>query len=61
MERNFYCPICGALQKKVLLEESDNHFVCDGCGEVTGANWIRLAGERKLCLDCWKGYDRFCV
>ena len=36
-------------------------FVCDGCGEVTGANWIRLAGERKLCLDCWKGYDRFCV
>ena len=36
-------------------------YVCDCCGEVTGANWIRLAGDRKLCLDCYESYDRFDV
>ncbi len=36
-------------------------FACDCCGEITGANWIRLAGERKLCLDCYENYDRFDV
>ena len=36
-------------------------FACDCCGEMTGANWIRLAGERKLCLDCYEEYDRFDV
>ena len=35
--------------------------VCECCGEVTGANWIRLAGGRKLCLDCCGEYDRFHV
>ena len=34
-------------------------YVCDCCGELTGANWIRLAGDQKLCLDCYKTYDRF--
>ena len=36
-------------------------YVCDCCGEVTGANWIRLAGEKKVCLDCYETYDRFNV
>ena len=36
-------------------------YVCDCCGEVTGANWIRLAGGKKLCLDCYESYDRFDV
>lgn len=36
-------------------------FVCDCCGEETGANWIRLSGGKKLCLDCYKRYDRFNV
>ena len=36
-------------------------YVCDCCGEVTGANWIRLAGDKKLCLDCYETYDRFQV
>ena len=36
-------------------------YNCDGCGEKTGANWIRLAGEKKLCPDCWGDYDRFRV
>lgn len=36
-------------------------YVCDCCGEVTGANWIRLDGDKKLCLDCYKSYDRFHV
>ncbi len=34
-------------------------YVCDCCGEVTGSNWIRLAGDKKLCLDCYESYDRF--
>ena len=36
-------------------------FTCDCCGESTGANWIRLVGDRKLCLDCCESYDRFHV
>ena len=34
-------------------------YVCECCGETTGANWIRLAGGKKLCLDCYGAYDRF--
>ena len=44
------------LPEKAKLFES---YTCDCCGEVTGANWIRLAGERKLCLDCYSSYNRF--
>ena len=36
-------------------------YTCDCCGEITGANWIRIAGDRKLCLDCYESYDRFHV
>ncbi len=36
-------------------------YTCESCGETTGANWIRLAGGRKLCLDCYESYDRFQV
>ena len=36
-------------------------YVCESCGEVTGANWIRISGGKKLCLDCCKKYDRFDV
>ena len=36
-------------------------YVCECCGEVTGSNWIRLAGGKKLCLDCYETYDRFRV
>ena len=36
-------------------------YICDCCGESAGANWIRLAGNKKLCLDCYESYDRFHV
>lgn len=36
-------------------------YTCDCCGETTGANWIRLAGDQKLCLDCYESYNRFDV
>lgn len=29
--------------------------VCDRCGETAGTHWIRLEGEKKLCLDCYGG------
>ncbi len=34
-------------------------YVCDCCGEITGANWIRLSGDKKRCLDCYESYDCF--
>jgi formylmethanofuran dehydrogenase subunit E len=43
------------LPEKARLFDS---YVCDCCGESTGANWIRLAGEKKLCMDCYQEYDR---
>ena len=33
--------------------------VCACCGENTGANWIRVAGDKLVCLDCYESYDRF--
>ena len=36
-------------------------YTCDCCGETTGANWMRLVGDKKLCLDCCGSYDRFQV
>lgn len=49
---------------KITLPEPARLFdsyVCDCCGESTGANWIRLSGDKKLCLDCYQSYDRFQV
>ena len=36
-------------------------YTCACCGESAGANWIRLAGGKKLCLDCYDSYDRLHV
>ena len=44
------------LPEKARLFDS---YICDCCGERTASNWIRLAGGRKLCLDCYESYDRF--
>ena len=46
------------LPEKAKLFDS---CTCDCCGEVTGANWIRLVGDKKLCLDCAPSYNRFDV
>lgn len=46
------------LPEKARLFDS---YICDCCGETTGANWIRLVGDKKLCLDCYESYDRFNV
>ena len=46
------------LPEKAKLFDS---YTCDCCGEVTGGNWIRLAGDKKLCMDCYSSYDRFNV
>ena len=44
------------LPEKARLFDS---YTCECCGETTGANWIRLAGGKKLCLDCYDSYNRF--
>ena len=36
-------------------------FPCDCCGEMTAEHMMRLQDGKKLCLDCWKEYDRFQV
>ncbi len=36
-------------------------YVCECCGETAGANWIRIQGGKKLCIDCYQAYDRFKV
>ena len=46
------------LPEKARLFDS---YTCECCGETTGANWIRMAGGKKLCLDCYETYDRFNV
>lgn len=51
-------------ETKIQLPEQARLFdsyVCDCCGETAGANWIRLSGGKKLCVDCYAGYDRFRV
>ena len=48
----------------ILLPEKARLFdscTCACCGEVTGANWVRLAGGKQLCLDCYETYNRFDV
>lgn len=34
MGKDFYCPVCGAFQAHVNLEETDNTFICDKCKSV---------------------------
>lgn len=46
------------LPEKARLFDS---YICDCCGESTGANWIRLSQGKKLCLDCYESYNRFDV
>lgn len=36
-------------------------YVCECCGEMTGANWIRISQGKKVCVDCYSKYDRFNV
>ena len=36
-------------------------YLCESCGELTGANWIRIRDGKKLCIDCYPSYDRFHV
>jgi formylmethanofuran dehydrogenase subunit E len=51
-------------EAKIQLPEPARIFdsyVCDCCGETTGANWIRLQESKKLCLDCYSPYSRFDV
>ena len=48
----------GDLPRGAKIFDSYN---CDCCGEKTGANWIRIVGGKKLCLDCYESYNRFDV
>ena len=49
------------LDEEVAAEEEENLPKCECCGEITGANWIRLQDGKKLCTDCCETYDRFKV
>ena len=45
-----------SLPEKARLFDS---YICQCCGETTGAHWIRLHDGKKLCLDCYESYNRF--
>ncbi len=47
-----------SLPEKARMFDS---YICECCGEKAGANWIRIQGGKKLCLDCATSYDRFKV
>ena len=52
------------MDAKITLPEPARIFdsyVCDCCGETAGANWIRLQGDKKVCIDCYTKYNRFDV
>ena len=34
-------------------------YICERCGEKTGANWIHIQDGKMLCGDCYVAYDRF--
>ena len=56
--------MCDVKATTICLPEEARIFdsyQCECCKEMTGANWIRIAGGKKLCLDCYKTYDRFQV
>ncbi|MDD6966115.1 MAG: TraR/DksA C4-type zinc finger protein [Firmicutes bacterium] len=36
-------------------------YTCECCGESIGANWIRIMGGKKVCLDCCEAYNRLDV
>ena len=44
-----------ALPEPARIFES---YVCECCGETTGANWIRIQDGKKLCIDCAASYNR---
>lgn len=52
------------MDTKIELPEQARIFdsyICHSCGETTGANWIHLQGDQKLCVDCYSKYNRFDV
>ena len=51
-------------ETKISLPESARLFdsyVCESCGETAGSNWIRIQNGKKVCIDCYRAYDRFRV
>ncbi len=52
------------MNTKITLPEPARIFssyVCECCGETAGANWVRLQGDKKVCIDCYTKYNRFDV
>lgn len=44
MGKDFYCPVCGAFQENVNLEETDNTFICSKCKSVI--HFDKLSDDR---------------
>lgn len=52
------------MEARLKLPEAARIFSshpCDKCGEMTGDNWLKVSGDKLLCLDCYESYDRFKV
>lgn len=59
---DFHGHVCGGITigYKAVMYAIDL-YKCECCGEVAGVNWIRIQNGKKVCLDCYKAYDRFNV
>lgn len=58
------CELFEVKEARIKLPECAHIFdsyECECCGEQTAANWIRIQGNKKLCIDCAVKYDRFRV
>lgn len=59
---DFHGHVCGdiTIGYKAVMYVVDS-YKCECCGEVAGVNGIRIQNGKKVCLDCYKAYDRFNV
>ena len=50
-------PVTFALPKEARIF---NSYVCEKCGELVAESFLRVEDGKKVCLDCFSEYTRFC-
>ena len=56
MGKDFCCPVCGAFQEHVNLEETDNTFICNKCRSVI--HFEKLSVDRSEIRFAVKSIDK---
>ena len=59
MCKDVKCPICGSLQKRLYLEETNGWFVCSDCGtEVMIPEEAKMVKLPVYTINIDKGFDK---